>query len=185
MRTHTTAPQVAPAPSRSQPICHPRDPPAVVGSCARGCPPNRVGIHRRLWRICPPNRVGIHRRLWRGSSRIPCPSACPTRARVRSGIQTCTVRSQMSESDVHVPIQNSQYVALFDDFCILVAPERDFPESPPAVWRWRPRVRRHPRYAGSSTRRSLRRVGHTDVVPLAIRVAPYCTWRTHSTQTCR
>ena len=60
-----------------------------------------------------------------GSSRIPCPSACPTRARVRSGIQTCTVRSQMSQSDV--PIQNSQYVALFDDFCILVAPESDFP----------------------------------------------------------
>ena len=96
-----------------------------MGSCARGCPPNRVGIHRRLWRICPPNRVGIHRRLWRGSSRIPCPSACPTRARVRSGIQTCTVRSQMSQSDV--PIQRSQYVALFDDFCILVAPESDFP----------------------------------------------------------
>ena len=45
--------------------------------------------------------------------------------RVRSGIQTCTVRSQMSQSDV--PIQNSQYVALFDDFCILVAPESDFP----------------------------------------------------------
>eukprot|EP01043_Picozoa_sp_COSAG02_P015213 COSAG02_NODE_643_length_19037_cov_9.951632_6_plen_215_part_00 len=119
------APQVAPTPSRPQPICHPRDPPTAVGSCARGCPTNRVGIHRRLWRICPPNRVGIHRRLWRGSSRIPCPSACPTRARVRSGIQTCTVRSQMSQSDV--PIQNSQYVALFDDFCILVAPESDFP----------------------------------------------------------
>ena len=31
----------------------------------------------------------------------------------------------MSQSDV--PIQNSQYVALFDDFCILVAPESDFP----------------------------------------------------------
>ena len=48
--------------------------------------------------------------------------------RVRSGIQTCTVRSQMSQS--HVPIQNSQYVALSDDFCILVAPESDFPDAP-------------------------------------------------------
>ena len=34
----------------------------------------------------------------------------------------------MSQSDV--PIQNSQYVALFDDFCILVAPESDFPREP-------------------------------------------------------
>ena len=36
VRTHTTAPQVAPTPSRSQPICHPRDPPARQWDPARG-----------------------------------------------------------------------------------------------------------------------------------------------------
>ena len=125
VRTHTTAPQVAPAPSRSQPIAatHATHPPEW--DPARGDVPQTGSESTGACGECPPNRVGIHRRLWRGSSRIPCPSACPTRARVRSGIQTCTVRSQMSQSDV--PIQNSQYVALFDDFCILVAPESDFP----------------------------------------------------------
>ena len=45
--------------------------------------------------------------------------------RVRSGIHACTVRSQMSQSDV--PIQGSQYIALFDEFAVLIAPESDIP----------------------------------------------------------
>ena len=116
-RTHTTALQVVVWPS--QPHAHPQVVPWTHPRAQPHAHHPPSGILRE--RACPPNRVGIHRRLWRGSSRIPCPSACPTCDRVRSGIQTCTVRSQMSQSDV--PIQNSQYVALFDDFCILVAPE--------------------------------------------------------------
>eukprot|EP01043_Picozoa_sp_COSAG02_P070479 COSAG02_NODE_12496_length_1536_cov_2.031315_1_plen_162_part_00 len=72
---------------------------------ARGCPPSRVGIHRRLMEGCPPNRVGIHRRLEGAAPELHVPARVAP-DRVRSGIHACTVRSQMSHSDV--PIQGSQ-----------------------------------------------------------------------------
>jgi hypothetical protein len=88
MYTHTTAPQVAAWPSPSLSNVSPPTHAVVRGRApprgrARGSPPNRVGIHRRLEGAGVPQTGSESTGAWRGSSRIACSARVPL-DRVRS-----------------------------------------------------------------------------------------------------